>query len=106
MARRKWTEEDKQYLRDNYQKMTNKELAEHFGLTPGGIGYQLKRLDLKRNRKWTAEKDNYLRNSYAKIINKDLARELGTTVCAIEKRLGTLKLRRLKKMDSRQRKIP
>ena len=77
MARRRWTEEDKQFLRDNYQKLTNKELAEHFNLTPGGIGYQLKRLNLKRNRKWTSDKDSYLKNSYTKMINKDLAQELG-----------------------------
>jgi hypothetical protein len=28
--RRKWTDEDIQFLRDNHQKMTNKELGEHF----------------------------------------------------------------------------
>ncbi len=66
MARRKWTEEDKQFLKENYQKMTNKELAEHFNLTPGGIGYQLKKLGLKRDRKWTDEKDKFLMNNYIK----------------------------------------
>ena len=61
MARRKWTDKDRQYLKDNYQKMTNKELAAHFNLTPGGIGYQLKRLELKRDRKWTNE--NFFRTN-------------------------------------------
>ena len=48
--RRKWTAKDKQFLVDNYQKMTNKELADHFNLTTGGIVYHLRKLGLKRNK--------------------------------------------------------
>ena len=61
--RRRWTDEDRQFLRDNYQKMTNRELGDQFGITAGGIGYQLKKLGLKRERIWTEEKDNFLRNN-------------------------------------------
>jgi hypothetical protein len=39
--RRKWTDEDRQFLKYNYQKMTNRKLGEHFGITAAGIGYQL-----------------------------------------------------------------
>jgi len=95
--RRKWTDEDRQFLKDNYQKMTNREFGEHFGITGAGIGYQLKKLGLKRERRWTEEKDDFLRNNYLKMINRELARELRKTICAIEKRLGTLNLRRLEK---------
>jgi len=95
-TRRRWTDADKQFLRDNYQKRTNRGLAKHFGLTPAGIGYHLKKLGLKRDR-WTEEQDDFLRSRYLEMSNQELANELGKSVHAVEKRLGTIKLRRHKK---------
>ena len=88
--RRKWTDGDIQFLRDNHQKITNKELGEHFSLTAGGIGYHLGKLGLKRKR-WTEEMDAFLRNNYMKMNNQELANEFGKTVGAIEKRLSKLR---------------
>ncbi|MCX6013463.1 MAG: zinc-finger domain-containing protein [Chloroflexi bacterium] len=100
MARRKWTDANRQFLKENYQKMTNKKLAEHFNLTACGIGYHLKKLGLKRAG-WTEEMDDFLRNNYTKMPNKEMADELGKTICAIDKRLGILKIRRTDgEMDS------
>ena len=35
--RRKWTDEDRQFLKENYQKMTSRELGKHFGLSAAGF---------------------------------------------------------------------
>jgi hypothetical protein len=94
--RRKWTHEDRQFLTENYRKMSNAESGKHFGHA-AGIAYQLERLGLKRGGRWTEEKDNFLRHNYMEMTNKELAVKLEKTVCAIEKRLGTLELRRLKR---------
>lgn len=49
MATKKWTEEEEEFLRENYLKMTNAELAEKFGITKNAVQKKLARLELKRS---------------------------------------------------------
>jgi len=98
MPRRKWTDEDRQFLKDNYKKMTNKELGEHFGMTATAIHYKLKTLGLKRSSgRWTEEMDHFLRSNYMRMTSAELASYLGRTTVATQVRVNSLKLRRLKK---------
>ena len=98
-TRRKWTEADTQFLRENYQNMTNKELAAHFNTSDPSVVCKLWELGLKRNRRiriWTREKDLFLRNNYVKMTNEELAVELKVSYCSLACRLHTLRLRRFK----------
>lgn len=43
-----WTEEDEQYIRDNFLGMTYSELAEHFGVSTKAMESKIRRLGLKK----------------------------------------------------------
>ena len=43
-----WTEKEEQYLKDNFEKKNNAELAEKFGVTAKSIESKLGRLKLRR----------------------------------------------------------
>ena len=51
--KRKWTEEDMEFLRANYGAMSTKEIAEKLGITESSVNNKLRRLKLKRNVRWT-----------------------------------------------------
>ena len=50
MADKKWTEAENKFIKDNYQTINNKELAEKFGVTSKSIEGKLSRLNLKRKK--------------------------------------------------------
>ncbi len=50
MAAKKWTEAENEFIKNNYQTMGNKELAERFGVTPKSIEGKLGKLNLKRKK--------------------------------------------------------
>ncbi len=101
--RRKWTEADRQFLRENYQNMTDKELAGHLNTSVHAVRYQRVELGLKRNfRIWTREKDRFLRNNYVKMTNEELAVELKVSYYSLTFRLYTLRLRRFKEWTPEQ----
>ncbi len=57
MARTKWTEDEIQFIKDNYLEMSDKDMAAHFqGHTEFSVANKRKRLGLKKsNRKYTFE---------------------------------------------------
>ena len=96
-TKRKWTEADRQFLRENYQNMTDRELAEHFDTSDFAVQYQRVKLGLKHHcRVWTTEKDHFLRNNYMKMTNEELSIELKVSVYSVGSRLSVLGLRRFK----------
>lgn len=48
---KKWTDEDNKFLIENFDKMSNVELAQHFGVSPDSINHRMRRFGLKRERK-------------------------------------------------------
>jgi len=48
-TRQKWTDEERQFLRDHIDSMTNKELACHFNVTIHQIGWILHEMKIKRS---------------------------------------------------------
>ena len=50
MAAKKWTEAESEFIKNNYQVMSNKELADRFEVTPKAIEGKLRRLGLKRDK--------------------------------------------------------
>ena len=47
---KKWTEKEENFLRDNFEKMGNKELAKKLGVSIDSIESKLRRLKLKRGK--------------------------------------------------------
>jgi len=46
---RRWTEEERQFLRDHINSMTNKELANHFNATIHQVTWALREMKVKRS---------------------------------------------------------
>ena len=49
MPTKKWTEEEEEFLKENFMNMTNAELAEKFDITKNAVQKKLARMDLKRS---------------------------------------------------------
>ena len=49
MPAKKWTEEEEEFLKENYINMSNAELAEKFDITKNAVQKKLARMELKRS---------------------------------------------------------
>ena len=68
----KWTLNEIQFLKDNYNKMTTKELSKKLNRTTTAINSKLNFLKLKRLKKWNSDNINFLKNNYKNLSNKEL----------------------------------
>ncbi len=50
MPTKKWTEEEEEFLKNNYMEMPNTELAEKFSITKNAVQKKLARMELKRTK--------------------------------------------------------
>jgi hypothetical protein len=70
-----FTEEQHQFLRDNYKTMTNQQLADALGLKLTRTRQEIYNLGLKRMvlQIWTPEQVEFLKNNYRRIGDKEIA---------------------------------
>jgi hypothetical protein len=71
-----WTKDDVQFLRDNYLKLTNMELAKALHKKRTSTRVKLQQLGLireKRSRCWTESQVEFLKKNYQKYGDKELA---------------------------------
>ena len=85
-----WSEKDKQFLRDNWETMTDVEIAEALGRTRKAIGLMRHRLKLARpNNYVTDEEKQFIKDNVEKLtirqIAEELCKPLGTTYKIIER---------------------
>lgn len=99
-----YTEEEKEFIRKNYLKMTNKEIAEKLNRPGGSIfdvasglgltgSHDKKQLWIRGNTEthYTNDEKKFIRKNYLKMTNKQLAEKLGRTKSGIDQlalRLG------------------
>lgn len=105
-----WTEEQLKLLRENYQILSRKKLAELTGQTENNVRTTLIRLGLVNfeNRKsyknvditdnWTIEEEKYLKINYDKLPMKHLINVLNKSRSTISRKMKKLCLRRPKKI--------
>ena len=55
MNKKRWTDEEIQFLKENYMDMSIKDLANALGMTESAIHNKMRRLKLKRNITWTKD---------------------------------------------------
>jgi hypothetical protein len=53
--KKRWTDEDIEFLKENFDNMSTKELAKHLETSESSVNNKLRRLRLKRNIRWTPE---------------------------------------------------
>jgi hypothetical protein len=99
-----WTSERIAFLKDNFEKMSNREMAKALGYYIQAVRDQLYSMGLYRMtlEYWTEEQINFLKRNYKKIGDKELAilfnlqweKEKRWTFKHIEKKRLYLKLKR------------
>jgi hypothetical protein len=94
-----WTEEEINFLKENWRKMTYLQMAPVLGRNRNAIGTEAKRLGLVKyhhlsEMKWTPQKDEFLRKNYADMSRKELARKLGCSTIAVKSRLKVLEIKK------------
>ena len=102
-----WTDEMLNFMRDNYDTLTNKQIADALGLRLHFVRDQLYRMGLKRMELeyWTDEQVKFLRENYKKMGDTELAEIFNArwkklkpwTIKHIDKKRGYLGLRRTMK---------
>jgi len=96
LVSKRWTHEEEEFLKKNYNKMSNKELADKFGVTTISIQRKLSRLNLIRQvqKKWSETEEDFLRENFCDIADSELAKKFSVTPIAIKRKLNRLGLRR------------
>ncbi len=93
---KKWTKEEEEFIKANYKKYSNKELAEKFGVTESAIQSKLSKMGLTRQKqkKWTKEDEEFLKGNYMNMTDEELAEKLNVTPIAIKRKLNRMGLKR------------
>lgn len=90
----KWTDEEIQYLCNNYGKAPRQEIARTLNKTIPAVSNMAGRLGLRQKKepRWTPEEDRFLRENWHSMAIRTLARRLKRTTVAIDVRAKRLKL--------------
>ncbi|MGM0608515.1 MAG: hypothetical protein ACQESP_08855 [Candidatus Muiribacteriota bacterium] len=96
MSSKRWTKEEEDFLKANYNKMSNKQLAHKFGVTTISVQRKLSRLSLIRQvqKKWTSEEEKYLQKNFLYKNDAELAKKFKVTPIAVKRKLNRLGLKR------------
>jgi len=89
---KKWTEQEIQYLSDNYQSLSNIELCEHFGISRGTLTKKARELRIEREAKWSKKKEAYLLANYNKKTLGQLAEEMEVSIALVRQKKFQLNL--------------
>jgi hypothetical protein len=75
---RKYTPAESQYIRDNYQHMSDEEIGEALGRRPLSIQYRRRYMQLHHDeRLWSEDDAQYVRDNYMRMSDREIAHEIG-----------------------------
>ena len=87
MTAKKWTEAENKFIKDNYQEMSNKDMAGKFGVTTKAIEGKLRKLNLKRKKSvplsQKADSPGPTKTKKDKVDRSALHRNMRCRVCLI-----------------------
>lgn len=78
-----WSESEEQWLKENYNKLSQIEIAKYLNRSIKSIGHKAKRLNLTIQNNWTVEEINWLKENRAKYSLQECADKLGRSICAL-----------------------
>lgn len=93
----RFTEYEKSFIKDNYEKMTAKEISDILGRTKRSIDAYIRRHDIKKPDSargiWTDEQLQYLAENFGKESKEDISQKLNKTIKSIEVKASRLGLK-------------
>lgn len=98
----KWTEEEIQYLKDNYADTDNEILAKQLNRSKAAIYIKSNYLGLNKEdtaQKWTEEEVQYLKENYAETDNETLVKNLNRKIGTIRSKAYRFNLRKKEKIQ-------
>jgi len=90
----KWSTEDENFLKENYNKINKKEMIQKLGRTRYAVTCKAQRLGLKKDIWWTPEEITFLKENYSKMDTKKVAEKVSRKESAVlvqAQRLGLKK---------------
>jgi len=102
-AFRWWSAEEEAFLKENYSRLSVRELSQILCRTPDAIKEKARKLGLRKVRWWTKEEERYLLENYSLRQLKEIARELGRTKSAVEHKIH--KLRKKNKVSEKKSRV-
>lgn len=90
--RRKWIEEEIQYLKDNYKFYNVVELAKYLNRTVDAVNRRMYLLKLSKCKKWSVKEVVYLKVNYEFKSNRELSKELNRSEVSIYNKSKKLNL--------------
>lgn len=89
-----WTDEQIDYLINNYHNYTVKELAEHIGKSPNAVGSIAKSFGLGKqcHKPWSDNEIEYIKNNYFNMTAEDMAEYLHRSVVSVRGQIQRLNL--------------
>ncbi|EPT7250646.1 hypothetical protein ACVR7L_000044 [Listeria monocytogenes] len=94
MGGRRWTEEEKEYLRKNYRDGDISKIAAELGRSNEAVKLTAARLKLKKSNFWTEEELSYLKNNYTKMTCEKIGEKLNRSANAVHQKINDLNLPR------------
>lgn len=89
---KRYTEEQRAYIFENYSKKTPKEIAEHLGIKQGNLVAYAHRHNLVSKRTWTKEDEQYLLSKYGIMTAERIGKKLGKTTRQIVEKAKTMQI--------------
>lgn len=87
----RWTEEEINYLKENYYKKSLNEMSEYLNRNTSAIKTKACKLNITKNQMWTEEEIEYLKNNYKTKTYQELSNNLpGRTKAAIDLKINKL----------------
>jgi hypothetical protein len=82
--KRKWTEEELQFIRDSWSILSAETIADKLNRSVTSVHGKANRLKLKSGRFWTEEEEIYLQDKWGTISIKGIAKALSKSVQAVK----------------------
>lgn len=86
-----WTNEEEQFLKNNYLQYSNEELATLLNKTEGAIRGRKTKLGLRAKHYYSEAENNFIINNYLNLSDSEMAKALNLSECSVtyqRKRLG------------------
>lgn len=98
MSGRRWTEEEIEFLKENYEKEKPEKIAEELSRSLSSVYCKAQSLNLSSKRcgygrKWTSEEEKYLKENYSELPPQKIADELDRSLNSVYGKAKNLDLK-------------